>query len=190
MAGSGCASTRERLVAAAVEHLEEEGLAAFSLREVARRAGVSHAAPVRHFDSKAALLTEVATNGFEDLTELLRHAARSIAANDSDQTKRYVAVGTAYITFARTRPELFALMCFHDDPRRPGRLDSVRRSTFRRMAEWCGGLASDDVADWCGIHGLALVVSSGAAPSLTETDVRTALLRQAILSNESPSPQR
>ena len=62
---------------AALEILERKGLAALSLRSVAKRAGVSHAAPYRHYRNLEALLADVATIGFEELRAQLRHAAAS-----------------------------------------------------------------------------------------------------------------
>ena len=59
--------TRERLLDCARAHLDEHGLEGLSLRAVARRAGVSHAAPARHFRTVGALLAAVAAQGFRDL---------------------------------------------------------------------------------------------------------------------------
>src|SRR5215813_12937847 len=65
---------RRALIEAALSMLKEEGAWTFTLREVARRAGVSHAAPYNHFSDKAALLAEVAAMGFQALRERLAAA--------------------------------------------------------------------------------------------------------------------
>jgi len=65
---------RPALLRAAVEAIGQVGPAAMSLREVARRAGVSHAAAAYHFGDKAGLLTAVAAQGYRMLTEELRRA--------------------------------------------------------------------------------------------------------------------
>jgi len=83
---------------AAVEVIDERGLGAFSLREVARRAGVSHTAPAHHFGDMRGLLTSVATEGFEAL-----HATTSqAAAGIDDPVERLIAIGEAYVQLARS----------------------------------------------------------------------------------------
>ncbi len=83
---------------AAVEVIDERGLGAFSLREVARRAGVSHTAPAHHFGDMRGLLTSVATEGFTAL-----HRATSLAAEGvDDPAERLVALGEAYVNLARS----------------------------------------------------------------------------------------
>ena len=67
---------REALVAAGRKLLEEKGLRSFTLRECARRAQVSHAAPAHHFASIDDLLAEIATRGYHDLTTAMAAEAR------------------------------------------------------------------------------------------------------------------
>jgi len=67
---------RAALIGATEALLAERGIEGFTLREAARRAGVSAAAPMHHFGSAAGLLTEVATLGFEELTRYLRERER------------------------------------------------------------------------------------------------------------------
>ena len=88
------------LRAAAAEVLAERGVAGFSLREVARRAGVSHAAPAHHFGDATGLLTAVAVEGFRYLTE----ATRAAAASSDDPLDSLVAVGRAYVSVALDHP--------------------------------------------------------------------------------------
>src|SRR4051812_36544816 len=82
---------------AAGKMLEKEGVAALSLRAVARRAKVSHNAPYRHFPDRESLLAALATEGFE----LLREALANVPAT---------RMGGAYVTFAIAHPERFRLM--------------------------------------------------------------------------------
>src|SRR6516164_4600239 len=104
---------RPALLKAAVEVIDEVGPAAMSVREVARRAGVTHAAATYHFGDKAGLLTAVAVQGYRLLTEELR------VARDAD--RGYLEMGVAYVRFAvrhrahfevMYRPELYR----PDDP--------------------------------------------------------------------------
>src|ERR1700678_885635 len=97
---------RESLLAAAVQLIAEVGPAGFNLREVARRAGVSHNAPYRHFRDKGELLVEVAAEGFRELNAALLEGAAS-EVTPIGQLKR---AGYAYVAFALRRPEHFAAM--------------------------------------------------------------------------------
>jgi len=97
---------RESLLAAAVQLIAEVGPAGFNLREVARRASVSHNAPYRHFRDKGELLAEVAAQGFGELTATLLEGAAS-ETTPLGQLKR---AGYVYVAFALRRPEHFAAM--------------------------------------------------------------------------------
>jgi AcrR family transcriptional regulator len=83
---------------AAVDVIDERGLGGFSLREVARRAGVSHTAPAHHFGDVRGLLTSVATEGFDTL----HRATSAAAAGIDDPVERLTAIGEAYVTLARS----------------------------------------------------------------------------------------
>jgi AcrR family transcriptional regulator len=83
---------------AAVDVIDERGLGAFSLREVARRAGVSHTAPAHHFGDMRGLLTSVAAEGFHELWS----ATSSAAAGIDDPVLRLAAIGEAYVRLARS----------------------------------------------------------------------------------------
>jgi AcrR family transcriptional regulator len=142
------------LLDAAVEAIGEVGPAAISLRDLARRAGVSHAAPAHHFGDKAGLLTAVAADGFQRLAATLRDAYR--------ETGSFLEVGVAYVRFAvihrahfevMFRPELYRT----DDP------DLVRareaaRSLLYPPAAAANGPGGDEmraaVAAWSLAHGL------------------------------------
>ncbi len=98
---------RQALVDAAAALIEEKGPLAFTLTEAARRAGVSAAAPYRHFAGREELLAEVARQGFEEFT------ARLNAAFDGGQPSTISAlqrIGIAYLRFARERPGLYMAM--------------------------------------------------------------------------------
>ncbi|MFY9511162.1 MAG: TetR family transcriptional regulator, partial [Rubrivivax sp.] len=86
--------------------LREQGLEAFTLREAARRAGVSHAAPAHHFGDARGLLSACAAAGFERLADqMLQYAA----AAAPDAQARLSASGQAYIDFALQQRALFQL---------------------------------------------------------------------------------
>jgi AcrR family transcriptional regulator len=146
---------RNALRAAATSILEEEGLDALSLRAVARRAGVSHAAPYRHYPSHDALLVELAVEGFTDLRKEIAIAASGPAG----QSDRITQIGAAYMRFVARRPALARLMF---GPHLPNREDHPELGA---EAEGIGtdiGAALNDTAlglsVWAAVHGLAMLI--------------------------------
>ncbi|HTQ58016.1 MAG TPA: TetR/AcrR family transcriptional regulator [Bryobacteraceae bacterium] len=97
---------REELLQAGLNLIAEAGLAGFTLREAARRAGVSHNAPYRHFRDKEELLAALAGQGFTELTQAMADAAGN-ASNSMDRLRR---AGLAYVEFALRRPQHFTVM--------------------------------------------------------------------------------
>jgi AcrR family transcriptional regulator len=100
------AHLEETLLKTAIHLISEVGPAGFTLREVARRAGVSHNAPYRHFADREKLLAAVAAQGFRELTRAMRDATQ----RQAEPLDRLKAAGLAYIDFALRRPEHFAVM--------------------------------------------------------------------------------
>lgn len=98
---------REELLVHARETVRTHGLEALSLRELARRAGVSHAAPRRHFATRQELLDALVFDGFASLGETLRIASERSGDSLGEQ---FHAVATAYIGFATRDPDLVELM--------------------------------------------------------------------------------
>lgn len=113
------------LLDAALLVLSEQGVAALSLREVARRAGVSHAAPAHHFKDKTGLLTALAAEGFEKF-RLALEAGRDAAGDQA--LARFAATGSAYVRFAIEHPQHFELMFRHEliDLTNPALMESGR----------------------------------------------------------------
>ena len=101
---------KDQLVAAAEAIILERGVDGFTLREAARRAGVSPAAPAHHFKDASGLLSEVALRGYADFGDAL---AEADARGGRDPQKRLDAQGVAYVTFALNNPARFMLMFTH-----------------------------------------------------------------------------
>lgn len=101
---------RDRLVRAGVELVDTDGVQALSLREIARRAGVSHGAPRRHFPTHLDLLSAIAREGFREL------GARAVRAEagETEARARIGALARTYLDFARTRGGMYELMFRHD----------------------------------------------------------------------------
>lgn len=134
--------------------LEEEGLAALSLRSVARRAGVSHAAPYRHYQSREALLADVAAEGVAELREeIIRSKPKH-----GDKPERVVLVGAAYLHFAARHPGLLRLMFGSELPNRAG-FPGLEEATIS-IGDEIGRAIGDPMAGlavWATIHGLAVL---------------------------------
>jgi AcrR family transcriptional regulator len=98
---------REALISAALDLISKKGPAGFTFADAARAAGVSPAAPYRHFRDRDALMADVARRGFEGFAEVL-----SKAWDGGKPTPRiaFERVGRAYLEFARKEPALFAAM--------------------------------------------------------------------------------
>jgi len=103
---------RGGLIAAGLEMLDEEGPSAVSTRSLARRLGVSHAAPTRHFPDRASLLAEVAAAAFDAFAAALE-VGRDDAANKT-ATEALLGMGRAYVRFAVRHPGYLRLMFSHE----------------------------------------------------------------------------
>src|SRR3954470_20291647 len=94
---------REALIQAGLKLLTEQGLAGLSLRAAAQLAGVSHAAPYRHFPDKQALVAAIAERGFRLLTASMRE---ELAASDAkDAVGQMLALGVGYVRFGTRHPD-------------------------------------------------------------------------------------
>jgi len=109
---------RAALVAAGTELIAESGVEAVNMRELARRAGVSSAAPYRHFADKDTLLAAIAAQGFERLVDRMRE----VVADADDASEGFARQGMAFSTFAIANPAHFRVMYLphlHDEERFP-----------------------------------------------------------------------
>jgi AcrR family transcriptional regulator len=98
---------RRALIDTALAMVTEEGAWNFTLREVARRAGVSHAAPYNHFEDKSALLAEVAALGFQALRRAMDAAARQ---QPRSARQAFAGIAAAYVRFGVEHPAHYRLM--------------------------------------------------------------------------------
>ena len=147
--------------------LAERGLAGLSLREVARRLGVSHNAPFKHFVSREALLAAIAEEGFAEIAARLQSAMLA-DAGPAGMLER----GVAYVTFALERPAVFRLMFGGElDPaEHPGLAERAAASLegmTRRIGEAFGddeALGDATLSAWAFGHGLACLLLDGQIP--------------------------
>ncbi|MFA5711131.1 TetR/AcrR family transcriptional regulator [Mycolicibacterium sp.] len=163
---------REALLAAAHDELTEHGQVGISLRAVARRAGVSHAAPKHHFGDRGGLLTAVAAEGFDALAVDLTTAADELDSDDAPAA-RLAALGRAYVGFGLRHPALFDLMfrpaeLHPDDPAlveaRRGALGVLSAAVTRVAPSELEPSGTPDLAllSWALAHGLVVLARDGA----------------------------
>ena len=166
-------SLREALVAAAEAVIAERGVDGFSLREAARRAGVSAAAPQHHFRDARGLLTAVAGAGFVELGDALTAADRNAGPARSDRLR---AQGRAYVGFALAHPGRFDVMWREAriDPADPAYQQAGARAFALLEAAVAGRPATDTpehppreaepvaLACWSLVHGFARLALDGA----------------------------
>lgn len=163
----------ERLVEVALKLLESETIESVTLRRIAREAGVSHGAPLRHFAGLSDLRAEVAARGFRILSDAIDEASRSLPAG-AGASARLRAAGVAYVEAAVSRPALFALM-FRPDllDGSNARLQLESAHAFERLVRLVetvqdAGFEPDSdtrivaAAIWASVHGLASLWSQGA----------------------------
>lgn len=160
---------RAALLNAAETELEENGIEAFSLRKVAKRAGVSHAAPAHHFGDISGLLTALAVVGNRRFITCMVEAEQD--AKDAED--RLACAGVGYARFATQHHALFRLIFASDKVDRANpELIAAGRDAFMHMADRVQALKGnhpmedsaammDAMAIWSAAHGIADLFSSG-----------------------------
>jgi AcrR family transcriptional regulator len=175
---------RTALLRAAMELLEESGETALSLRAVARRAGVSPAAPYRHYADREALVSAVAAVGYRELAE------RLAAAHPSPSTPEQLAsVAIAYVQFALERPALFRIMfgepCDRDNDERVAATAAVSLYVRAIVERSFPQADADALATgvWALVHGLAFLHLDGKldAPTPSVVAYRVTAAIKALL---------
>ncbi|HLG67252.1 MAG TPA: TetR/AcrR family transcriptional regulator [Acidimicrobiales bacterium] len=157
--------SRERLLAVAADLLEAEGVGGVSLREVARRAGLSHGTPRRHFPTRANLLAHVSADGFRGLHAAVGAAVAALGPGASNRA-RLAAASRGYVAFALAHPGLITLMFRFDllDRNEPA-LAATSHAAFDQLidlvkaAQGDGWRTEQDPrllagALWSSVHGL------------------------------------
>ena len=178
---------RQTLLAAAVDAIAEFGPARLSLRELARRAGVSHAAPAHHFGNKAGLLTAVAAEGYHLLADALTAA---------QQAGDFLDTGVAYVRFAVDHRAHFEVMyrpdLYHPDDQ------AVAAARQRAADALYGGVGTvtdtrtdsgidlAGAAAWCLVHGFATLWLNHALPAGLGTDPEAAARAVAAVLFQGP----
>lgn len=162
---------KESLLGAAVQLIAETGPAGFNLREVARRAGVSHNAPYRHFRDKDELLADVATEGFQELTAALNEGDDS----GLSPIARLKRAGYSYVSFALRRPEHFAAMFNPEATKTNGATLAFLKGVIddcQREAQLPDGATEyRALLAWSLMHGIAKLAVSKSLPFRSQDEV-------------------
>jgi AcrR family transcriptional regulator len=168
---------RRALLDAAKEEIGRVGLSNVRLRSLARKVGVSHAAPAHHFGTRAGLLSALAVEGFEALRESMLRELADLSA-DADGVDRLKATGRGYLKFTEREPAVFAVMFLFEelDWSHPALVESAEAS-FQVLIDAADSIAvanptpSGDrktlvIAAWSLVHGLAMLWHNGPLPML------------------------
>ena len=172
---------RQALVEEAIALIAEKDVSSLSLREVARRIGVSHAASYRHFEDKEALLAAVAEEGFMGLTKAL-NAALATAA--SHPLRRLEASGVGYVQYAIAYPSHYRVM-FGAYGSNPDKYPSLKKSGQQSFGilvnvveegQAAGAICPGEPKQlawvaWSLVHGLAMLLIDGQLPLFNRGEV-------------------
>jgi len=170
---------RQTLLEASLNLIREVGASAFTLREVARRAGVSHNAPYRHFRDKEDLLAALAAEGFDRLTAAMTEAAKSA----TNALNRFRASGRGYVEFALHYPQHFAVM--FEVPWRYDlhpQMQEAGARAFGTLIRYVAECQAENILPpgdpqpfallaWSMVHGVAKLAITGRLPMSDSTDV-------------------
>ena len=183
---SALPTLRARVLETSRELLASGGLAALSMREVARRAGVTHQAPYHHFPDKESIVAELVTDGFEELARRMALANDAAAAGGKTEVLRRAA--EAYLGFALEHPGVFRVM-FRPEmcdaarfPRALAAAEAARAQCERLVRIVHDGRYSQALASmhWAQVHGLACLVLDGPlGAELPTAEARRAHLMEA-----------
>ncbi|KUO05823.1 TetR/AcrR family transcriptional regulator [Streptomyces caeruleatus] len=181
---------RARLIDVGVDLVAREGVQALTLREIARRAGVSHGAPRRYFPTHLELLSAIAGRGFE---ELGRRATEAVEGGTASPRAQVSALGRVYLEFALGNRGMYELM-FRHDLLESGHLGLRNTSLplFGRLVDLVGQARPDVDARlvagalWANLHGIAQLWCWGSLQLATGGDDFAPLLRSALDAHLGP----
>ncbi|MFD9390904.1 TetR/AcrR family transcriptional regulator [Streptomyces sp. NPDC060000] len=185
---------RTRLVDVGVDLLAREGAGALTLREIARRAGVSHGAPRRYFPTHLELLSAIAHRGF---VRLGARVTTTLGDHTADPRTQLGELARSYLEFAADDPGMYDLM-FRHDLLESGHLGLRDTSLplFGVLVDLVGrarpGCDARTVAGalWANLHGIAQLWRWGSLRLATESDDFTPLLRTALDAHLGPETGR
>lgn len=182
---------REALIQAGLKLLSEGGVEGLSLRAAAQLAGVSHAAPYRHFRDKEALVAAIAERGFRLLTAALRAEVARVPAGHASE--RLVALGAGYVRFATSSPAYLSVIfggVLTGKAVSP-ELSAAGGEAYSALRdEVAAGIARGELkpgdpdevalACWSMVHGFSTLLINGAVPPLPSRAAERALIQSLL----------
>jgi AcrR family transcriptional regulator len=202
MSTSGASDTyhhgdlKRALLEAAFEMLDAEGTDGLGLRELARKVGVSPAAPYRHFRSRQALLEAVSIEGFKRFSAMMEAKQA-----DTPEPQQLAAMAEAYVRFALVQPALFRLMFSQQVDKRANKalhqaaIDayaSLAKAAAREVPE---APSEGAVIAWAFVHGLSMLLLDdqllGVSPQNSDSLIRNLAQRfvAGLRAGVAPNPQ-
>jgi AcrR family transcriptional regulator len=182
---------RSAILAAATAQVRKEGTAALAIRDIAKRAGVSHAAVYHHFKDRTAVLAGVAEEGFELLARALDAAGESA----EHPLERFRRMGLAYVRFASRNPRVYELMFGAEGAVRHAfpRLEAAAKRVFEQLQSTVaecqaarlvaeGDLRAHTLFSWSAVHGISSLMIAGQLRELDELQITPDLLAEMIVS--------
>jgi len=181
---------REEILCSACDLLEENNIASLSLRAVAKKVGVSHTAPYRHFKDKESLLAGIAGLGFKQLTTQM---AEAVASHPNDPAAQLQEAGQRYVQLALENPQCTQLMfggvlpCDDTYPelRASGDTAFDGLKTIIEEGQSTGVFRQGDIellalSTWSCIHGLSMLLIGGNLPEILSIAVNTRSITSAV----------
>jgi AcrR family transcriptional regulator len=177
---------REQLLAAGESALAEMPFEMVTLREIARRAGVSHAAPKHHFATLSDLLSEIAARGFERFVQELEAGANR--ASQQTPQHQLIEMGRAYIQFAEANPAVYGLMFGkRDELTFTPRLATAMTNAWGQLEQATAKLVGSTrtpvaaMAVWSSVHGLAMLkLARRTPPDVALQGIEEQMIRMLI----------
>lgn len=162
---------RRAVLEASLQLISQEGLEALTLRAVAKRLGVSHAAPVYHFATRAELLGALAEEGFRLFAEALELAFRG------NTEGRLLRVGQAYLNFAWSQPQLYRVIFGSELSQQAVLSPALQSASARAMTCLTEAAGANALLCWAVVHGL---VQLRSGPYLCATQAERDVLDREV----------
>lgn len=182
---------RSALLDAALDVISELGPQGLTIREVARRAGVSHAAPYRHFTDKDELILAVVEQGFELMHQTMQHEQSQA---EPDAINQFAATGLGYVNFALQHPAYYRIMFSGDMLSRTGNV-TLRHTSAEALQEMVsqitqckelgivreGDAVMQALTIWSAMHGFVTLVNDNRIGHLLDETTTPEMVRDAVL---------
>lgn len=183
---------RNALIKAGLEIVANEGASALSLRKVARKVGVSHTAPYRHFHDKESLIAAIAQDGFRNLAQRMKAYIDELPDESVEVRSRFEDVALVYVQFALENPDHLRVMFGWSFENQHPALRDAAKNTFNvlvhaiQVLQAKGYIVSGDpvqlaLGGWSMVHGVAmLLIENKIPPAILKASTKEQIARSSI----------